>query len=306
VVVSAGGAVDRIPVRTYAQGGRIDRFVYHAGDSSGVLEGARLDQVAQVTVAGTVFRPATLTSIGTADRLELAAAAPPEAAPHVGARLAVRVLTKDGRTERLEAVVQPPRPQVVVTALTRRAGPAPDGVPLALADKDEVAGGDVLVFTLAPAGQTTLQPHETVEVSTLDGAYATRLGPSNVVLADPRAAVVTLDTAKALDPSAYGPLRVRIVDDRGESDWQPLATLVRLPRIDAVDCTRDRTMCRLRGQSLFLIAALSADAKFANPVSVPAGFPGDALEVPRPKNGLLYLKLHDDPDVVSVVRLAAR
>jgi len=306
VIVADGGAIDRLAVRTYAQGGRLDRFVYHAGDAAGVLEGARLDEVAEVTLAGATFHPGALTSVGAADRLELTAAAPPETALKPGARVAVRVQMSDGRIERLESVVEPPRPQIVVTAMTVRAGPPLAGAPLALADKDELPGGDVLVFTLAPAGQASFRPHETVEVATVDGAYSAKLAAPDVVLADPRAAVATLDTAKALDPSAYGPLQVRIIDDRGESNWQPLATLVRLPRIDTVDCARAAPMCRLKGQSLFLISALSADPKFADPVSVPDGFPGNALDVPHPKNGLLYVKLHDDPDVVSVVRLAAR
>jgi hypothetical protein len=306
VVASAGGVVDALPVRTYVQGGRLDGFVYHAGDASGVLEGARLDQVSKVVVAGATFSPGALTASGGADRLEVDAPAPPETPLKPGSRIAVRVSMSDGRTERLESVVQPPRPQILVTARTVREGPAAGGAPLALADKDELRGGDVLVFTLAPAGGGALRPHETVEVATVDGAYSTRLGDADVVLADPHAAVATLDTAKALGASAYGPLQVRIVDDRGESDWQPLATLVRLPRIDTIDCGKERATCRLKGQSLFLISALSADAKFSNPVSVPAGFPGDALDVPHPKNGLLYVKLHDDPDVVDVLRLAAR
>jgi hypothetical protein len=304
VVASAGGDEARLPVRAYAEGGRLDKLIYHVADAQAVLEGARLDEVAGLTLAGAAFDPGALTSTGPADRLELTAAAAPALKP--GAKVTARVRLADGRTERLEATVEAPRPRILVTARTLRGGPASGGAPLTLADKDEVADGDTLVFTIAPAGHTALRPHTAVEVATADGAYSTRLPGSDVVLADTHTAVATLDTAKALDPSAYGPLRVRIVDDRGESDWQPLATLVRLPKIDTVDCGGARSTCTLKGRALFLISALSADPKFGDPVSVPAGFPGEALDVPRPRDGLLYVKLHDDPQVVSVVRLAAR
>jgi hypothetical protein len=305
IVVSTGGVTDRLAVRTYAQAGRLDRFVYHAGDASGLLQGARLDEVAALTLGGASFRPGALTSIGPADTLELTAAAPPAGDARPGAKAAVRVTLADGRTERLETVVLPPRPQIAVTALTQRPGPATTGDPVALGDEDEAPGGAVLVFTLAPVGSGALHPHETVEVATGDGAYSARLSGPSVVLADPHAAVITLDTAKDLDPSAYGPLRVRIADDRGESDWQPLATLVRLPHVDAVSCKRERPTCKLEGQSLFLISALSADPTFADPVSVPDGFPGQSLDVPHPRNGRLYIKLHDDPTVVSILRTAS-
>jgi hypothetical protein len=95
---------------------------------------------------------------------------------------------------------------------------------------------------------------------------------------------------------------VRIDNDKGDSDWQPLGTLVRLPKIEGVVCHEGST-CRLKGDDLFLIAAVSASPKFQDPVTVPNGFPGDSIEVPHPHDGRLYVKLHDDPDVISIMRV---
>ena len=41
--------------------------------------------------------------------------------------------------------------------------------------------------------------------------------------------MATLDPLKSFGPSAFGPLRFRAVDGNLKGDWQPLATLVRLP-----------------------------------------------------------------------------
>jgi hypothetical protein len=57
--------------------------------------------------------------------------------------------------------------------------------------------------------------------------------------------------------------------------------------------------CKLSGSSLFLVDSVSSDADFAHAVQVPDGFPGYSLPVPHPSNGLLYVKLRDDPTVVS-------
>src|SRR5207245_1150378 len=47
-----------------------------------------------------------------------------------------------------------------------------------------------------------------------------------------------LDPMKLLGPSAFGPLKFRPVSDDGaEGDWQPLASLVRMPDLKEVRCT---------------------------------------------------------------------
>ena len=83
--------------------------------------------------------------------------------------------------------------------------------------------------------------------------------------------VTTLDPLKSFGPSAFGSLRFRAVAADGmRGTWHPLATLVRLPSLTDVHCpdSPDRK-CTLRGSDLFLIDSVSADAQFANAVTVP-------------------------------------
>lgn len=305
VVESSGAPPQNLAVRTYAQAGRIDGFVYHAGDQSGVLEGARLDEVSGLILDGVHFSPGELEASGGKDTLELQAkdALPPQLSK-VGGKVTARVTLADGRTEKVESRILPGRPQIVISARTLKDAPDTGAASFELGDPNEIARGAVLAFSMAAPAPDSFSPHETAEAATADGAWTTRLeGPGELVLADSHAAVATLDTAKAFGPSAWGPVRVRISDDRGESDWQPLGTLVRLPKIEGVVCGHEPTACRLKGTDLFLIAAVSASSKFDDPVTVPDGFPGDSIEVPRPHEGRLYVKLHDDPSVVSVMRV---
>jgi hypothetical protein len=51
---------------------------------------------------------------------------------------------------------------------------------------------------------------------------------------------------------------------------------------------------------------VASTAQFDHPVLVPDGFPGDALPVPAPVGGQLYVKLRDDPQVINSARLTAR
>src|SRR3546814_6392001 len=96
-----------------------------------------------------------------------------------------------------------------------------------------------------------------LEVASADGANSVRLGnASGLRLSGADVMVATLDAA-ALAP-ASGPLRFRLLRDGVTSDWQPLVTLARLPRIDDVSCeeigrehvctpvTNAALVCRLR------------------------------------------------------------
>ena len=122
---------------------------------------------------------------------------------------------------------------------------------------------------------------------------------NGLMLQDAHVAVATLDTSKAFGPSVFGHLRFRAVHDGVASDWKPLGTLVRLPRLDRLRCSGKRDVCELTGSAIFLIAALSATPGFEKPVAVPEGYPGDSLTVPHPVGGQLYLKLRDNPAAIA-------
>lgn len=89
-------------------------------------------------------------------------------------------------------------------------------------------------------------------------------------------------------------------------DWQPLATLVRLPVLQALQCpAAPEQACKLTGSNLFLVDSVSGDPEFKESVEVPDGFPGRALPVPRPGKSGLYLKLRDDPSAITSAKLVA-
>ena len=91
-----------------------------------------------------------------------------------------------------------------------------------------------------------------------------------------------------------------------QGDWQPLATLVRLPELHDLKCPAGADeQCRLSGSNLFLVDSVASDPEFDHPVEVPDGFPGYVLPVPHPEGGQLYVKLRDDPSVVNQVTLTA-
>ena len=60
-----------------------------------------------------------------------------------------------------------------------------------------------------------------------------------ITLEDAQVAVATLDPAKAFGPSAFGPLQFRVITHDAAGDWQPLATLVRLPMLSELEVSRD-------------------------------------------------------------------
>ena len=135
-----------------------------------------------------------------------------------------------------------------------------------------------------------------VEVATTDGSYHISLSLDDGLLAqDAHTVMATLDPLKSFGPSAFGPLRFRAVDGNAKGDWQPLATLVRLPALKEVRCpdSPDK-QCILTGTNLFLISSVASDSDFKHSVPVPAGFADSTLSVPRPDDSLLYIKLRDD------------
>jgi hypothetical protein len=61
----------------------------------------------------------------------------------------------------------------------------------------------------------------------------------------------------------------------------------------------------LSGTNLFLAESVASSSDFDNAVNVPADFTGTQLTVPHPVNGVLYLKLRDDPETVQTLALSA-
>jgi hypothetical protein len=298
--------IDAVPMKAFAQVGRLDDFEVHVGDTSGLLKGNRLDEVASLSLGGVAFTPGALVSAGGADELTLAAAADDVDKFKAGQTKTAKVVFKDGRTAALKVKIGPPRPQVALVDKSVQP-PSPD-MPhqIRLTDKDEAPQNAQLTFSLRAQSPPKFSGHEQVQVATSDGGASTTLTSANgLMFADAQIAVATLDPAKALGASGYGALRYRIVEDGVPGAWQPLATLVRLPALKSLKCPSSQEQsCELSGSALFLIDAVSRRPDFDRVVQVPEGFAGYTLAVPHPSGGRLYVKLHDDPSVINVMEFS--
>ena len=295
-------APDAVPLQAFSQAGRFDSFTLHAGDVSGVLKGSRLDEVAGLTFDGVDFKPGVLTSAGGGDELSLDAADPDGVGKlKVAQSGTAKVRLRDGRVTKLKVTVDSPRPRVVLIAKSILASGPKAPIAIQLAGSDEAPQSAQLTFSVRGQPPTHFSNNDKIEVASLDGAVSTTLtAAAGLTVEDPQVAVASLDPAKAFGPSAFGALRFRVVQDRGAGDWQPLVTLVRLPALEELKCQQGPGgPCDLSGANLFLIDAVSNNASFEHAVQVPQGFPGHMLHVPSPVDGRLYVKLHDDPQVIN-------
>jgi hypothetical protein len=303
-----GGDADSVAIQAFAVAGHLDGFIVHAGDPFGVLKGSRLDEVTGLTINGVTFTPGALRSVSGADELTLTAGdAAAVARLQAGKSASAKATLKDGRVEKLKVSIAPARPRVELIDKSVQPGASTAPGAMELTSKDELALGATLTFSIRAKVPATFTGHEQVEVATADGgASATLASSGGLVLEDPQIAVATLDTAKAFGASAFGALRYRIVDEAGAGDWQPLATLVRLPTFRALKCPGGRGQaCELTGSDLFLVDSLSGDARFDHPVKVPEGFAGRVMSVPYPTAGKFYLKLRDAPEFINVAAVPA-
>lgn len=299
-----------VPLEAYSEPASLDRFTLHAGDNQGVLVGSRLDEVAALTMDGVAFAPGTLTTHQGVDRLTLTAQNPQAAAQlKQGQSGLASVRLKDGRILRLQDIVAAPRPGVVLIAKSVYLPHANAASHITLVDSNELPQHAQLTFSVRAKWPTVFDRDEMIEVATADGSYSTTLSLTNggITLESQSVAIATLDPARVFGPSAFGPLRFRVIDAGVKGDWQSLVTLVRLPQLHKLVCPATAKLaCKLTGTDLFLVAALANNAAFEHPVEVPDGFPGYALPVPHPKDGKLYVKLRDDPQVINLASIAAR
>jgi hypothetical protein len=301
-------ASDPLVLPTYAEAAQLDRFKINAGDQQGVLTGTRLDEVNSFELKGIRFVPTKLSRAEKKDELQLAVAgsAPPAAALQINEKLIAHVDLKDGRVLDLQTTVENPRPKVEL--ISKSVQPGATRSPVQLKGQDALPQDGRLSFFLKSEVPESFPRTEKIEVSSLDESFHVLLSVADgtLILQNSETVLAVLDPLKSFGPSAFGPLRFRPVETGGESgDWQPLATLVRIPTLKEVRCpgSPDK-QCRLIGSNLFLIDSVASDPQFTHEVSVPIGFPESTLSVPRPNGTLLYIKLRDDPATVEPLILS--
>jgi hypothetical protein len=307
---------DTVAAKTYSEPARLTSLEVHAGDTTADLTGSSLDQVQQLTINNLVFTPApvnipsnqdTATPIPapTNSDTQLRFTLPPNSqAPKlkVGEHLTARFSLNDGRTLTLPVTVAPPRPSV--TLISKNIGQA-TATPIHLAGEDDLPSNEQLTFSLksvAPFPRTGK-----IEISNADDSLRTTLSvaSNNLVLQNPHTLLATLDPVKDFGTSAFGPLRLRPVSPDGTTgDWLPLVTLVRLPTFKDLRCPADATQtCTITGSSLYLVDSIATDPAFTAPTTVPEGFVGTTLTLPRPAKAGFFLRLRDDPTATNIVTL---
>ncbi len=309
MTVQQFGAVtpDQIDLHAYTEAAKLSAFKISAGDRQGVLTGTRLDQVNSLELMGIRFQPAKLERVAQEDKLSLSATqAAPATALTPGEQIAAHVDLKDGRVLDLQTTVEAPRPKVAFISKNLQPGPARSAVHLS--NPDSLPQDGRMTFFLKTEIPESFPRTEKIEVATSDGSFQVLLSVAdgNLILQDSQMVMAVFDPLKSFGASAFGPLRFRPVAADGEKgDWQPLATLVRIPSLKEVRCpdSPDK-QCNLAGSNLFLIDSVASDQLFTHTVSVPIGFADSNLNVPRPNGTLLYIKLRDDPATVNTLTLA--
>jgi len=312
LLVSQYGTSEPQPVqlRAFSEASHLEGFEIHAGDSQGTLRGSRLDEVASLSMNGLTFMPDKLTDRNGQDELTMTLAGPADgAALKPDTVSTAHVSLKDGRQYSLSAHIDAPRPSARLISKSVQPSASSSDSNILLTNQDEVPQDAKLIFSLRSQSPARFSRDEMIEVATDDDNYTTTLSVANggLTLEDAHVAVATLNPAKAFGNSAFGPLQFRVNANGVTGEWQPLATLVRLPVLKDLQCPATPELaCKLSGINLFLVDSLSEDPHFAHPVHVPDGFPGASLPVPHLTDGQLYVRLRDDPAVISAARLTAQ
>ena len=298
-----------IPLHAFSEAGRFDSFSLHAGDTQGILKGSRLDQVASISMGGAVFVPAELSMQHGVDELPMAAtdaAAVAQLKPQHS--ISARIVLKDGRAITLSASIEAARPQVLLIGKGVQPSASNDLSNIQLIDPAELPQDATLTFSMRSQSPAAFARDESIEVATLDQSFMTTLSAANggMTFENSQVAVATLIPVKAFGASAFGPLQFRVNVKGVTGNWQPLASLVRLPALKSIQCPATAELaCKLSGSNLFLIDSVSGDPQFTHAVQVPDGFLGSALPVPHPAAGSLYVKLRDDASVINRATLIA-
>ncbi len=297
---------DRLQLTAYAEGAVLDSLTLSAGDAQAQLKGNRLDQVARVSLGSITWTPAGLTRVLDIDQLELSAGNSTKAL-EPGKSYVASVQLRDGRLLRVPVSVKPPRPQVTLLSKGVQDEVSATPSPVHLGSPDDLPVERRLVFFLRSTEPATFPRDEKVEVAATDGSFRTvlALADGSLMLEDARTALGVVAPLLRFGSSAFGLLRARVLTaDGAAGDWLTLGTLVRLPGFKELRCPHSMARpCTLTGTNLFLAASIAASTKFDNATDVPPDFTGTQLSVPHPSNGVLYLKLRDDPATVQTLTL---
>jgi hypothetical protein len=298
---------DRLTMQAYDAAASLEGLALSAGDETALLKGTRLDEVSKAQIESIVLMPSVLNRAGNLDELMMTAGGSTASLVPGKAYLA-HVDLKDGRSLTAPVTVDPPRPQVLLLSKGVQNDTSTPPPPVELGSADDLPIEERLVFFLKSVVPESFPRDEKVEVAADDSSFHTLLAltDGSLMLEDAHTAVGSLEPLARFGSSAFGPVRVRAISADGTAgNWQPLGTLVRLPGFNALHCPRSAAKpCVLSGADLFLATSFAATPDFGDATDVPPQFTGTELTVPHPANGVLYLKLRDDPATVQTLTLS--
>lgn len=297
---------DTLKLNAYAEAASLDSLAFSVGDHSAVLKGTRLDEVARAEFKGIIFKPADLARVQDLDELTLdTSASTSKLEP--GDNYSAKVTLRDGREVKVPVKLDPPRPQVVLLSKGMQDDGAATPSPVGFASTNDLPVTGKLVFFLKSEVPQKFPRNQQVEVAAADGSFQTMLSlrDGSLMLEDARTAIGAIEPLSKFGFSAFGPIRARAISSDGVAgDWIPLGTLVRVPEFKELRCPRvSSRSCVLTANNLFLVSSIAASQDFSNPVDVPADYTPAQILVPHPVNGMLYIKLRDDPDAVQTLTL---
>jgi hypothetical protein len=296
---------DSVKVDAYAEAASLDRLTLSSGAPDATLKGTRLDEVAQVTLKGITWMPGALSRVEESDMLALKSS-DSTAGLESGKAYEAKVALRDGRLLKVPVTVGTPRPEAELLSKGTQEDAAASS-PVHLGSPDDLPLDGRLVFFLKSHEPKNFPRNEKVEVAAADASFHTvlSLADGGLMLEDAKTAIGSLDPLTRFGTSAFGPVEARVVSaDGAVGDWIPLGTLVRLPGFKDLRCPRSPAKpCILTGTNLFLASSFGATADFDGATDVPPNFTGNQLNVPHPANGILYLRLRDDPPTVQTLTL---
>jgi hypothetical protein len=298
---------DKLPLTAYAEAASLDRLTLSAGDQVASLRGNRLDEVAKAELAGIALKPSKLKRVQDFDQLGMTTD-DSTADLEPGKAYVAKVQLQDGRQLKVPVTVEPPRPQVTLLNKGIQEEASANPSPVHLVSPDDLPVDGKLVFFLKSRVPANFPRDEQVEVAAVDGSFRTvlSLADASLMLEDAKTAMGTVEPLARFGASAFGPVQMRAMSAEGVTgDWLPLGTLVRVPGFKELRCPRAASKpCTLTGTNLFLASSIGPTPDFNNATDVPPDFTGTLLSVPRPANGILYLRLRDDPGTVQALTMA--
>jgi hypothetical protein len=296
---------DRLPLTAFTEPAVLEHLTLSAGDTQAQLKGSRLDQVAKASLGSIIWTPAASTHAQDHDLGMSTVNSTVTLEP--GKSYTASVQLQDGRLLHVPVSVKPPRPRVTLLSKGAQDEVSETPSPVHLSTPDDLPVERRLVFFLRSTEPATFPRDEQVEVAATDGSFRAvlALADGSLMLEDANTALGVVEPLVRFGSSAFGPLRARVLTADGVAgDWLSLGTLVRLPGFKELRCPRSLSKpCTLSGTNLFLTSSIAASTRFDNAVEVPPDFTETQLSVPHPVNGVLYLKLRDDPATVQTLTL---